>query len=168
MIFGHFHHVYVFFGSSPGAVPSIENRHPSGAASMGSVQYSTDGAHVDINNPRNKNIEFRAGMVNGKNIFNNWTYKEKPAAATATSLVAPQLSRGHAICLNSSAASGSHIIDMDIRTDHVHIAVVGGHTVQGGHTVASLAVTGTFEVYAELTNIRPERMYPLTGSGIDE
>ena len=73
------------------------------------------------------------------------------------------LTQNHSFLLKnttgSQGPSGKHTFG--VRTDHVNIMVVAGH---------GLAVTGAFQIHAELTNIPAARMPAnyLSGSGVND
>jgi hypothetical protein len=109
--------------------------------------------------------------------LNNWTrpisifFGPQPnltAGAYNVNAGPPQIARHHYYTIgtptgsvDSTRVEAPNTFTMDIKTDHMHIAVFGGNNA------ANFLATGSFSVFAELTNISTGSMFPLTGSGID-
>ena len=98
-------------------------------------------------------------LKRGSNCFNNdQTSPKYTADATA---MPSAISQGHIYCLyymtGSNSSGGS--LTTTVRTDHINIAVGAG----------AAAVTGSFQIFAELTNIPSSRMPSdyISGSGVN-
>ena len=95
--------------------------------------------------------------VSGKDVFNTMENDppNTPTFSPPTTLeYSKQLALGH--CWQVFLGSGS--IDLDVKTNHINVACLSLGAV----------ATSSFQILAEVTSIHPNRMFELTGSGIDE
>jgi hypothetical protein len=95
--------------------------------------------------------------------FSGTTTGYAALASPAGKIAVPtQQAKGHFKRVRFSSQTDNEI-EINMKTNHINIHVLGSSSATG-----FTAQTGSFTIYAELTSIKPGRMFKLEGAGIDE